>query len=268
MSEADAVEAVDEPATVSSIAAGLRDLGAEAGDTLLVHASLRELGWVAVDPTAVVDALQAVLTEDGTLVMPTHSGQYGNPAHWQNPPVPDDWVEVVREERSPFRPEVTPTRSMGAIPECFRNYPGTVRSEHPETSFAAWGADAEAVVADHPYDDLMGEESPLGAVYDRDGDVLLLGTSWDTCTSLHLAEYRADVETETFWNAAPVVEDGERVLVEYEDIVVSDEDFPELGAAFEDEVGVVRGEVGDAETTLVSQRDLVDFGVEWMSEHR
>lgn len=268
MGERAAVDAVDDPLTVSALASDLRELGVQAGDVLLVHSSLSSLGWVCVDPTTVVDALQAVLTSDGTLVMPTHSGQYGNPAHWENPPVPDDWVEVVREERSPFRPAVTPTRSMGAIPECFRNYPGTVRSRHPETSFAAWGADAEAVVADHPYDDLMGEESPLAAVYDRDGDVLMLGTSWDRCTSLHLAEYRADFEKETFWNAAPVVEDGERVLVEYEDVVADDSEFPEIGAAFEEAVGVTRGEVGAAEATLVDQPSLVDFGVEWMSEHR
>lgn len=268
MSEHDAVDAVEEPLTVSVLARDLRDLGVEAGDTLLVHASLSELGWVCVDPTTVVDALMEALTPDGTLVMPAHTGQYGNPAHWSNPPVPDDWLDVVREDRPPFRPAVTPTRSMGAIPECFRNYSGAVRSRHPETSFAAWGAEAEAVVEAHAYDSRLGDASPLARVYDLDGDVLMLGTDWQTNTSLHLAEYRAEFEKDRAWNAAPVLEDGARVLVEYEDVAIDDEDFPEVGAAFEEAVGVTRGEVGDAEATLVDQPSLVDFAVEWMTEHR
>jgi aminoglycoside 3-N-acetyltransferase len=268
MSEADAVDAVDDPLTTSSLASGLRDLGIEAGDTLLVHCSLGELGWVCGGPQAVVDALQEVLTESGTLVMPTHSAQYSNPVHWENPPVPDHWVDIIREEMPPYRPESTPTRGIGAVAECFRDYPDVHRSRHPEVSFAAWGTDAEAVVADHTYDFGLGEGSPLARVYDHDGDVLMLGTDWSTCTSLHLSEYRADYEAGRVENAAPVLADGERVLVEYEDIAIDDDDFPDIGRAFEGEFGVTRGDVGAGEATLVNQPAIVDFGVEWMSEHR
>lgn len=268
MSEADAVAAVDDPLTTASIAADLRDAGVAAGDCLLVHASLSELGWVCGGPQAVVDALRRVLTDGGTLAMPTHSTQYGNAAHWSNPPVPDHWLPVIREEMPPYRPESTPTRGMGAVAECFRDYPGTVRSRHPEVSFAAWGADAEGIVADHSYDEGMGERSPLARLYDRDADVLMLGTSWGTCTSLHLAEYRADYEKARATTAAPVLEDGERVLVEYEDLAIDDGDFPDVGAAFEDEVGAVSGEVGNAEATLVDMPALVDFGADWMTDHR
>lgn len=268
MSEADAVAAVDDPLTIASVAADLRSLGIEAGDTLLVHCSLGELGWVCGGPQAVVDALQRVLTEEGTLVMPTHSSQYSNAEHWENPPVPDHWLEVIREEMPPYRPESTPTRGMGAVSECFRDYPGVHRSRHPEVSFAAWGADAEAVVADHAFDDGMGERSPLASVYDRGGDVLMLGTDWDTCTSLHLAEYRAEYEKEHVENAAPVLEGGERVLVEYEDIRVDDDDFPDIGAAFEAAHEVREGTVGVGGATVVDQPAAVDFAVDWLSDHR
>jgi len=46
-------------------------------------------------------------------------------------------------------------------------------------------------VTDHGLDDPR-ENSPLARVYDRDGDVLLLGVGHDSNTSLHLAEHRAD----------------------------------------------------------------------------
>lgn len=268
MTEADAIDAVDDPLTVASIADDLRALGIEAGDTLLVHASLSELGWVAGGPQAVVDALQEVLTEDGTLVMPGFSGQYSNPEGWSAPPVPDHWVEIIREEMPPFRPESTPSRGIGAVAECFRDYPDVVRSRHPEVSFVAWGADAERIVAGHSFDNGLGEQSPLAEVYDMGGSVLMLGTDWATCSSFHLAEYRADYDSGEYWNCAPIVRDGERVLVEYTDIEVDDDDFADIGAAFEAEKGVTEGTVGVADVTLFDQPSAVDFAASWMSEHR
>ena len=268
MSEADAIERVDEPVTVSSLVSDFRALGIEAGDTLVVHASMSELGWVSGGPPAVVDALQTVLTESGTLVMPAHTSQYTDPAEWQAPPVPDGWVEQIHESRPPFRPEVTPTRGMGAIAECFRNYPGTVRSTHPAFSVTAWGADAEAIASDHGFDNSHGEDSPWARVYERDGDVLLLGVGHDRNTSLHLAEYRAEFPKKSTTLTAPLLEDGERVDVTFEDVETRTDDFEELGAAFEDRVGLTSGTVGAATAELASQRAIVDFAVEWFESNR
>jgi aminoglycoside 3-N-acetyltransferase len=270
MGEHAAVAAVDDPVTVDRIADDLRELGVEAGDTLLVHTSLSELGWVAGGPQAVVDALQRVVTADGTIVMPTHSTQYSDPSLWMNPPVPDDWIPQIRESIPPFRPAVTPTRGMGAVAECFRDYPEAVRSRHPLYSFAAWGADAEAVVADHSLENAMGEESPLARVYDRDGSVLLLGTGHAANTSLHLAEYRADLDAGRVTETAPVLRDGERTMVEWTDIEHESGDFLVAGSTFEGErpESVETGEVGAGTATLVDQPALVEFGAEWLSEHR
>ncbi|RDZ40740.1 AAC(3) family N-acetyltransferase [Haloferax sp. Atlit-47N] len=268
MSEADAVERVDEPGTVDSLAADLRALGVERGDTLLVHSSLSSLGWVAGGPQAVVDALQTVLTDDGTLVMPTHTGQYTDPSVWENPPVPDDWVETIGESMPPFRPDVTPTRGMGAVPECFRNYPGVVRSEHPTVSFAAWGAAAEEIVGGHELDYGLGDGSPLARVYDRGGDVLLLGVGHGNNTSLHLAEHRADFEKTRTRERAPLLRDGERVVVEYDDIEVETDDFEAVGEAFETTVGATEGSVAAATATLFDQPALVDFAEDWFESNR
>jgi aminoglycoside 3-N-acetyltransferase len=270
MGERAAVDRVDEPVTVSTMVDDLRELGLRDGDTVLVHSSLSALGWVCGDAQAVVDGLRRTVTESGTVVVPTHTGQYTDPTVWSNPPVPDDWIGTIRDERPPFRPESTPTRSMGAIPECFRSYPDVVRSRHPTNSFAAWGADAEAIVVGHRYDYGLGESSPLADVYDRDGSVLMLGTGYDTNTSLHLAEYRARFPKETVRTDAPVVENGEVVRVQYEELATDTSDFEAVGSDFEAERenAVARGTVGDAETALVDQRELVDFATGWFERNR
>lgn len=268
MTEADAIDRVDEPVTVDSLAAALRDLGIEAGDAILVHASMSALGWVSGGPPAVIDALRDVVTANGTLAMPTHTTQYTDPAAWENPPVPNGWPARIRKTIPAYRPQVTPTRMMGAIAECFRTYPDVRRSRHPQYSFAAWGADAKSVVTDHSFEMAMGESSPLARLYERNADVLLLGVGHDVNTSFHLAEYRADLEVGTRVSGAPVHRDGERVWVKFEDLETDSDDFPALGAAFERQIGSRTGRVGAADARLASQRALVDFAVDWLERHR
>lgn len=268
MDEADVIDATDEPVTVADITADLRALGVEPGATLLVHASLSALGWVSGGAQAVVDGLLDAVGAEGTLVMPAHTGQYTDPADWENPPIPADWVPTVRDTRPAFDPERTPSRGVGAIPETFRQYPEARRSEHPIYSFAAAGDAAEAVVGEHPLDYGLGPDSPLGSLYERDGSILLLGTTHETNTSIHLAEYLATVPVEEHTRTAPVFRDGERVDVTYRDIELQVSDFPALGADFEREIDSRRGTVGNADARLFDQRRLVDFAVDWFEENR
>jgi len=267
MSEADAIERTDEPVTVSSLVADLEVLGVEAGDALLVHSSLSALGWVCGGAPAVVDAFRTSLTERGTLVMPTHTG-YTDPAGWENPPVPDEWTTPIRETMPAYRPAVTPTRGVGTIPECFRNYPRVRRSAHPAVSFAAWGRWSEEIVADHALDYGLGDESPLARLYDRDGKVLLCGVGHDANTSLHLAEHRATFPKEVVESGGPVLEDGERVWAGYETIDEDTGDFADVGKDFERRIGLRDGAVGAGTAKLMSQRELVDFAVEWFEANR
>ena len=102
------------PHTPQTLSSDLLALGVRAGDVLLLHASNRSLGYVAGGVQAVVEALLAVLGPQGTLVVPTHTGDNSDPAGWQHPPVPQPWCPVIREQAPAFDPLRTPSRWTGA----------------------------------------------------------------------------------------------------------------------------------------------------------
>jgi aminoglycoside 3-N-acetyltransferase len=268
MSEADAVKkAGREPATRQNLAQALRRCGVEPGMTLLVHSSLSALGWVNGGPVAVIQALLDVLGRDGTLVVPTHSGNYSDPSHWGNPPVPQEWWEPIRDTMPAFDPRITPTWGMGVIPETFRRWPGVLRSYHPSVSFAALGPRAKFITDNHELEYGLGEGSPLARIYELGGWVLLLGVGYDTNTSFHLAEYRApQLEPETL--GAPILVNGRRQWVEYKDVDLDVDPFPQIGEEME-AAGLVRiGRVAAAEVRLFHQPAAVDFATEWLTRQR
>ena len=78
--ESSAIARTERPNTQESLATDLRALGVAPGMTLLVHASLSALGWVAGGPVAVIQALMDALTPQGTLVMPANTGDNSDPA--------------------------------------------------------------------------------------------------------------------------------------------------------------------------------------------
>ncbi len=271
MPEAHAINwEMPQPVTHLGLVRDLHLLGVRPGMTLLVHSALSRLGWVCGGAQAVVQALQDVLGPTGTLVMPTFSTDLTDPAHWQRPPVPKAWWDVIRETMPVFDPALTPTRQMGAIVDCFRSQPGVMRSYHPHVSFAARGPHADQIIGQHSLAHGLGEDSPLARIYELNGYVLLLGVGHNNNTSLHLAEYRAEYDGKRATTAhAPMLVNGEREWVSFSDIDWDDSDFSQLGVAFRRSTSCERaGAVGNGRALLMPQRPLVDFAVEWMTEHR
>ena len=263
------VDATKKPITQSRLVTDLLAIGLNAGDIVIVHSSLSKIGWVIGDSTTVIEALMEVLTSDGTLVIPTHSTANGEPSSWNYPPIPEDWWQVIRDETPPYRPDITPTRGIGRIPEVFRKYPDVHRSNHPQVSFAAWGKHAQYITESHPVNQVYGENSPLGKAYELNAKVLLLGATHESNTSLHHAETRTSIDGFPWmdWSAA-VLENGVRVWKTWKERNYSSDDFSFIGEAYEAEVNYEPTIIGQAISRLLPMRGLVDFAVQWMEKKR
>ncbi len=255
--------------TKSEIVDALKDVGLSCGDSVMVHTSLGKLGYVCGGAQSVIEALIEVVGQDGTIMMPTQSWKNLDPetvVHWDADEA--DW-DTIRKNWPAYDKAITPTNTMGAVAEMFRSWPGTIRSDHPARSVAAWGKHASYLTENHDLSNIFGDDSPIGKLYKLGGKVLLIGVGYDKNTSIHLADVRADYPGKhTCIEHSAVMENGERVWKAYETLFVDGEDFIDIGTAFEKEYSVNKAVLGHTEIKMMSQRELVDFSVEWIEKNR
>jgi len=256
------------PFSVRSISQDLQNLGLGSGQTVLVHSSLSAFGYVVGGARSVVTALLETLGPDGTLVVPTHSGDLSDPSQWAHPPIPESWWDTVRAEMPAYDPHLTGTRKMGAMPEYVRQLPGSIRSAHPKSSFCALGPNADFITANHGLDNGFDDHSPLGRLYDLGASIVLLGVGHLNNTMLHLAEGRAPAMRPVTIDGSPMTVNGERKWVTYQSFDYDARDFEQVGAAFA-QSGLERvGLVGGAPSRLLPVVPLVDFATTWFAQHR
>ena len=269
ISERDVIRSTRYPNTITTLKTDYKSLGIRPGLVVIMHSSLSKIGWTVGGPVAVIKALMEILTSEGTLIMPTFSGDNTDPSQWENPPVPKSWWDVIRNEMPAYHPKITPTRGMGTIIETFRKWPKVIRSDHPTSSFAAWGRYAEYITKNHELITDLGEDSPLARIYDLDGKILLVGVSHENNTSLHLAEYRSNyIKKQYKLNGFAMLINNERKWVEWKELDLNMDDFKQLGKDFELKIDYNLCKVGLAEARLISQREIVDFAIEWFKKNR
>ncbi|UOQ42584.1 AAC(3) family N-acetyltransferase [Halobacillus salinarum] len=254
------------PRTRQTILEDLRSLGVKKGTSLLVHSSLSSIGWVNGGAVAVNLALMDAVSNEGTIIMPSQSDDMSDPAEWTNPPVPEEWIEEIERTLPAYHPDYTPALRMGRIVEAFRTFPDVKRSAHPLLSFAGWGRNSRTVIKDHFFHTGLGKLSPLQKLYDLDAHVLFLGTSYESCTCFHLAEYRIPKQTVTT-RGAPVLHHGRRVWVKTNDIEFRDDLFGKIGVEFEQKHEVAEGQVGSASAKLFSLKEAVDYAELWLKDY-
>ena len=247
----------------------LSNVGVTHGQTIMVHTSLSSLGFVCGGAETVIRSLLESVGTDGTIMMPTQSWKNLDPAcgvHWEEP---EEWWQLIRDNWPAYNKDITPTNTMGAVAEMFRKWPGTVRSNHPARSVAAYGKYAEYLTKAHELSNIFGEGSPIGKLYELDGYVLLIGVGYDKNTSIHLADERADYPGKhTCTEHSAVYENGKRVWKAYDTLFVDGEDFTQIGDAFEKECVVHKAPLGNGILTFMRQRDIVDFAVSWIEKYR
>jgi len=246
------------PNTSESLYRELTDLGLNSGMTVMVHSSLGKIGWTVGGPVAVIRALLEALGQDGTLVMPAESPNVSDPSTWNDDRVKVEWHDMIRTHLPVFDPLTTPT-TMGAIPEAFRTYPGTIRSNHSMVSVCANGRFASEITKDHSMEFCEGKGTPFEKLYKLDAYTLLLGVGFNRCTSLHYAESLVPMRRTTV-SRYPVIRDGERVWVEMPDMATDNGvHFPIVGGLFAESGSIRTGNIGEADAMLFRTRELVDF---------
>jgi aminoglycoside N3'-acetyltransferase len=229
----------------ADLANQLRGLGVEQGGILLVHTSFRAVRPIERGPAGLIEALRSVLGPDGTLVMPSWTG----------------------DEDVPFDPAATPAATdLGVVADVFWRLPGVTRSHHP-FAFAATGPQAERVTSDPLPLPPHRPESPVGRVHELDGQVLLLGVGHDADTTLHLAECLADVPYRVPKHCT-VLQDGRWLRVDY-----SENDHCCARFALADEWLRMRGlqtegRVGHAQARLARARDIVNVALDSLTHDR
>jgi Aminoglycoside N3''-acetyltransferase len=263
MDEAGLIERTKNPATRESLRRDLEGMGIGAGDVVLVHCSLRSLGWVSGGPVAVIQALLDAVGIAGTIAMPAHSAGLTDPANWGQPPVPPAWIEIIRSSMPAYEPATTPTSNMGAVAEIFRTWPKARRSAHPATSMTAWGRQADEITARHDLADPLGPTSPSGALYRSNAKILLIGVGFNRCTALHLAEHIRWPDRPSVREGAPILVDGERQWVEFEvPQIMDDDEFLPVGDAALASGVAISGNVALAPCIIAGMPQLVDFAVD------
>jgi aminoglycoside 3-N-acetyltransferase len=264
-------ESGESPVTRDQLACDLERLGVDVGQTLLVHASLRSVGWVDGGAATVVGVLRDAVGEEGNLVVPagTEANSMTSRAHRARiAGMTADQVRKYVNEMPPFDRHTTPS-GAGALSEAVRNSQGAVRSAHPQSSFAALGPAADLLMDDHKLESHLGEDSPLGKLYKReDTHVLLLGVGYKSCTALHLAEYLYTPEPRHQTYSCVISEEGHRRWRAYRDVVLDDHQFGAIGDHLEEVLRPRHDRVGNAESRLFPLREAVDYATEWMARHR
>ena len=146
-------------------------------DSLIIHSSMKSLGYVEGGPDTVIDAfLDAV--KDGTLLFPTLCQ--------------DDWAHIYENWH------MDAPSAVGLLTNVFRKRPNALRSNQATHSVAAIGKDAAWFTATHGETEkrpgIFGDtpfsgDSPWAKMYDKNTKILFIGITPRYCTMRHYAEY-------------------------------------------------------------------------------
>ena len=147
----------------------LKKLGLKEGDIVMVHSSLRSLGYVEGGANTVIDALIETVGKKGTVIVPTHT------------------LEGRVYVGGVFDPETSPS-FVGTLTEVFRKRKDAVRSRHPTHSVAAIGGKAVEITKDHKVGPALGPGSPIDKLVRWNGYILLLGVGHESNTTIHYAQ--------------------------------------------------------------------------------
>lgn len=136
------------PISKSNIFNTLQTLNIFPGDTILIRASLREIGVVEGGIQSFIDALLEYLGENGTMIALSFTDSY-----FIHPPKDKAFTRTSKSY-------------AGALPNRMIKHPKSFRSTHPTCSYIAIGKHAQSITEKH---------TPSSGAYDVMKDIIDLG---------------------------------------------------------------------------------------------
>jgi aminoglycoside 3-N-acetyltransferase len=268
------------PVRRSRLTRDLRELGVREGGVLLVHTSMRSLGWVVGGAETVVRALMDAVGPHGTVAAV---------ASWSDIPLRMDewspeWRRAYLDEMPGFDPDHSEANPLyGRVPERIRSWPGSRKSAHPDQRVVAIGEKARWLTSPHELDDSFGARTPFARLVDCGGQVLMLGAPLRSLTLLHHAEAIVDLpgkRRRTY--SLPIATQGATEWRTLHDIDVESGPFPYRhvvdggvdpleGIAAMAEAALAAGigasgRVASADCRLFPADALVEFATQWLLE--
>jgi len=260
--------------TLESLADDIRRMGIRRGDVLMVHSSLKSIGWVEGGADTVIDAFLSVIgvpkrgegaphpdgsglkaprwgTPDGVMFVPTLTATFAA----------SPWTNLNKHA---FDPKETPSR-VGKITDVFWRRPEAYRSEHPTHSLAAIGRSARELVKGHGGDaSTFDKHGPYGKYVRLGAKVCFIGTSLRCNTTLHVTEDWAGLPYMDQNSKALVKQGGKEIVVPlrnspngHRSFYASDDESPAAKLFYG--LGLVtEAKLGDARVQLIAAQDIVN----------
>jgi aminoglycoside 3-N-acetyltransferase len=258
--------------SMDELANGFRTLGIRAGDTVMLHASVRAVGEVAGGPDQIHLALKSVLTPEGTLMMYASCPRYYDEVGRGHLTIEQE--RDILEKLPLFDPLTARSdRDNGTLVEFLRTYPDSGVNRHV-ARFVFWGKQSEHLMSSQPWNYAFGPDSPLERFLMLDGKIVLLGSDHDAVTFLHYVEHIADFPGKRIARyQVPVMENGCRVWRAMEEFDTSgdgvhanwpDRFFAKIIDSLLTKTRNNGARVGNAMTYILSARELLDFALPLM----
>jgi len=244
---------IEKTLSIKTVVNGLKSLGIKKGDIIMVHSAYSCISAMEKGAEGLVMALEEVVGDEGTLVMPVFN--------WD---ILHQGSEIIYDVKN------TPSR-MGYLTEYFRTRKGTVVTRNLFNPLAVAGSLSEQFL-NCPNHTSWGEDSPFKILYDNNATILMIGVDYNVVTMFHVAEamfgvpYRFVYE---FPNAFLIDESGEKRPVKNSTLRRYDGYPTDFNLAEEiiiknDIVNEI--ELGDSITRALDAKKLVDCIINELSE--
>jgi len=235
------------------LVSNFKKIGLSSGDALLVHSSFKSFGGVEGGPQTVISALRSILTEKGTLIVPTFNYDFC--------------------DGKPYDVKKTPSK-MGIISELVRTDSSSKRTLDPVFSFAILGKHRD-YLANLKYEHSFGPNSTFAKLRELDAKIMIIGLSYnESLTFFHHIEetqgcdYRYFKEFRGTITGYDDVKQDSKIVLFVRDIERGVQNsVDKMGFIMEQEGIVKKTIIGKSEIKLMKANDVYQRTVEEMKKN-